>query len=87
MPDTEKEAMPDSERFSAWMKEKGFSTNSLAEAMNESYSTIWFIANGERPASDGFKWRFALTFGYEEATRLFDQPPAANHQPPKANHQ
>lgn len=72
--------MNEAERLESWMKEKGFNISSLAEAIGDSYSTVWFIVKGERPVNDAFKWRFALRFGYDEATRLFASSPLPNPQ-------
>lgn len=67
--------MSDSERLTQWMQERDFDYGTLAEATGDTYSSIYMMARGQRSVSDAFKWRFALHFGWEEATRLFSGEP------------
>ena len=63
--------MTEKERLMQWMQEKGFDTESLATATGDSYSSIYMMTKGDRAVNDAFKWRFAETFGWEEAKSLF----------------
>ena len=61
------------EQLIEWMQLNGHTNSSLAAAMGYSYEYIYKLAAGERPVTEGFRWRFAKTFGWEEAQRVFGE--------------
>jgi hypothetical protein len=63
--------MNDKQRLAQWMKDNGYSTRTLAAKMGVSHTGIHLIANGPRPVSDAFKWRFKRAFGGKIADSLF----------------
>lgn len=63
------------EQLTAWMQAHGHTNSSLAAAMGYSYEYIYKLTQGERPVTEGFRWRFSQTFGWEEAERLFNAEP------------
>lgn len=69
--------MNEKERLTQWMQEKGFDTDTLAAATGDSFSSIYMITKGDRRVNDAFKWRFAVAFGWECATQIFDVRQAA----------
>lgn len=74
--------MTKQERLLQWMREKGFNMETLAQATGDSYSSIYMMTKGGRSLNDAFKWRFALAFGWEEASRIFDSAsPSAEVDP------
>jgi transposase len=62
--------------LAAWMDEKGYSNSELAHELDLGYDIIYKMANNKRYLTDGFKWRFAMRFGLEESSRIFDVPPS-----------
>jgi len=64
--------MNEKERLNQWMQARGFDTKTLAAATGDSFSGIYMITKGDREVNDAFKWRFALAFGWDEATQVFD---------------
>lgn len=64
-----------SEQLNAWMHANGHTNTTLATAMGYSYEYIYKLTQGERPVTEGFRWRFAQTFGWDEAQRLFSATP------------
>lgn len=66
--------MNEKERLTQWMQEKGFDTDTLAAATGDSFSSIYMITKGDRKVNDAFKWRFAVAFGWQEASQVFDVP-------------
>lgn len=59
------------EQLTTWMQSNGHTNCSLAMAMGYSYEYIYKLTTGERPVTEGFRWRFARTFGWEEVQRVF----------------
>lgn len=57
-----------------WMERNGYSNRTLAEALGFSYDLLYKVTSGERPVSEGLRWRFAQRFGWEEAVALFGEP-------------
>lgn len=68
--------MKEKERLLRWMQERGFDTQTLADATGDTFSTIHMITKGDRRVNDAFKWRFAVAFGWDEAAKVFDVPQA-----------
>jgi plasmid maintenance system antidote protein VapI len=67
-----------SEKLEAWMKEKGFDTETLAQALGVSYSTVYMQTRGGRDVSYEMRWRFGMHFGFDTAVELFVEPEAVN---------
>lgn len=61
----------DSAHLITWMQSVGHTNSSLAVAMGYSYEYIYKLTAGERPVTEGFRWRFAQKFGWQEAERVF----------------
>jgi len=66
------------ERLDAWMKEQGFSNPDLAEHLGFHRSFVYLIAEGQRPITSTFKWRFAEKFGHELAQEIFSENDSDN---------
>lgn len=54
-----------------WMETQELSNSALARRMGVSYELVYKIVEGQRPVSDGFKWRFSQTFGADVAESIF----------------
>lgn len=60
------------DKLKAWMTEQGYSYGALAHELDFSDIYIFKIMAGKKPLSDGFKYRFILRFGLQEASRIFE---------------
>lgn len=67
---TDKE-LAERDRLVAWMKANGHDSVSLGAATGDFYTGIHVMLEGKRRISQGFKWRFLETFGYEETAKTF----------------
>ena len=59
------------EQLQKWMKAQGLTSPQVAKKMHYSRELVWRVSTGERPISDGFKWRFSETFGAQAASEVF----------------
>lgn len=63
-----------------WMEQQGLTNGQVAKKTGYSREQVWRLATGERPITEGFKWRFAETFGIDTALAVFgdkfEQPAA-----------
>lgn len=64
--------MNETQRLKQWIDEHGFDVARLAEVTGDSYSNVYLMTTGRRPINDGFRWRFAVAFGWQEASHVFD---------------
>lgn len=63
--------MGDRERLNQWMEQNRHNCRTLAEMTGETRQSVYGFTSGNRPISDGFKWRFAAAFGLDQAQRVF----------------
>lgn len=54
-----------------WMKANNFDVKTLAEHLGINPFTIYKFLNGERAASDGFRLKFARSFGVDKENEIF----------------
>jgi len=59
------------DKLSSWMEAEGINVPELARRVGLHRSYVFLIVKGTRPATGGFKWRFAREFGWENADRVF----------------
>jgi len=59
------------ERLAGWMAEQELSNPGLAEHLGLHRSYVYMIAQGQRPITNTFRWRFAEVFGHELAQTMF----------------
>lgn len=64
-----------------WMEQQGLNNSALARRMGVSYELVYKIVEGQRPVSDGFKWRFSQTFGADVAESIFGNRPQPEPAP------
>ncbi|MGV1049179.1 MAG: helix-turn-helix domain-containing protein [Solirubrobacterales bacterium] len=64
----------DNQKLKQWMEQNHIGNNELARKLGVSPSLISLYANGERPLSAGFKWKFLRQFGAEIASDVFNAP-------------
>ncbi len=70
-----------SDNLQKWMKAQGLTAPQVARRMGYDRVLVWRFATGERPISDGFKWRFAETFGSDTAAQVFNAPELHTPEP------
>ena len=72
--------MSEIERLDNWMRERGYSKRTMAEAVGMSYDGFYQIF-WRKKISPGFKLRFINRFGAEAADRVFDKPALSQPEP------
>lgn len=60
-----------------WMQRNGYTNRTLAAELGFTYDLIYMLTAGKRSITDGFRWRFAKRFGWEEAQAIFGSMPSS----------
>lgn len=63
------------DKLIAWMTENSFDSSRLAHELGFTYNYIHKLREGDKPLGSGFKLKFLLHFGSEEANKVFDVAP------------
>ena len=71
--------MNEQEKLRQWMGENGYTSSSLAAAVEMNYVSVFRMFKAERPLSPGFKLRFIERFGADAAEPIFDSSIAQNN--------
>ena len=56
-----------------WLRNNDMTQGELAESLGYSRIYVHYIANGNRPPSPAFMWRFFQHFGQSETTAAFSK--------------
>ena len=54
----------------SWMEGKGLSQKELAAAVGVHESAVSLFLRGKRPVTDGFRWKFAMRWGWSLAMQF-----------------
>lgn len=66
------ENMKPQDKLKAWMGENNYTYTTLAHELGFSDTYIFKLTAGTKPLGSGFKYRFILRFGLQEASRIFE---------------
>ena len=65
-----------------WMERNAYTNRTLADSLGFTYDLLYKVTSGERPVSEGFRWRFAQRFGWNEAVAIFGDAGAPSEVTP-----
>ena len=64
--------MTENEKLRQWLNENNKKIVDLADAIGWSYNYVANMVSGNKPLTDGFRWRFGEVYGFEAAQAVFN---------------
>ena len=67
-------------QLAKWMDAMQIGDQELANKLGINRSYVALMRTGRRNMSDGFRWRFANAYGFDQARRILGETPVTNGQ-------